>query len=173
VSLPVIIPLQSWSTISFAVASFITGGTSFPRDFAFFLIASVLGFVGTRVEGTVFLVPLLFTYAIVYLGMVDLPRLPVLQSGDYSYGVYLYGFPIQQAIIAAFPIFIGHGWWMLGSSAVVTVAVAMLSWHYVEKPALRLKKIIEVSPRTALTGSLALQTVSSEARGQARQLAEP
>jgi peptidoglycan/LPS O-acetylase OafA/YrhL len=144
-----------------------------PTTFVFFIIASVLGFVGTRFEGTVFLVPLLFTYAIVYLGMVELPRLPVLQSGDYSYGVYLYGFPIQQAIIGAFPIFIGHGWWMLGSSAVVTVAIAMMSWHFVEKPALRLKKIVEVSPQRALTDSLAVQTVLSEARGQARELAEP
>ena len=57
------------------------------------------------------------------------------KSGDYSYGLYVYAFPIQQLLI-----------WRMGDWAspvlicVLTVAltlpVAALSWHALEKPAL-------------------------------------
>jgi len=37
-------------------------------------------------------------YCTIFLGMVKFPRIPFLERGDYSYGVYLYGFPITQTI---------------------------------------------------------------------------
>ena len=39
------------------------------------------------------------TYFVTYLGTVRLPRIPVLMSGDYWYGIYLYSFVLQQAIM--------------------------------------------------------------------------
>ncbi|NUS61166.1 MAG: acyltransferase [Lysobacter sp.] len=57
--------------------------------------------------------------------------------GDYSYGVYIYAFPVQQALIASFPamdpVFV-FAW-----AALITVPLAMLSWHLVEKPMLARK----------------------------------
>lgn len=57
---------------------------------------------------------------------------------DYSYGVYIYAFPVQQALsILGLP---RYGVWLYLLTSVVTVlAIAMLSWHVVEKPAMRLK----------------------------------
>jgi peptidoglycan/LPS O-acetylase OafA/YrhL len=37
-------------------------------------------------------------YVIVYIGLHRLPALPLFGRGDYSYGVYLYHFPILQAL---------------------------------------------------------------------------
>ena len=64
---------------------------------------------------------------------------------DYSYGVYLYAFPIQQVVgtlvpnlqplplaVVAFPI---------------TLLIAALSWHVVEEPCLRLKRGLRQPPR--------------------------
>jgi peptidoglycan/LPS O-acetylase OafA/YrhL len=57
--------------------------------------------------------------------------------GDYSYGVYLWGFPVQQCVA-----------WTIGTPSpmqVFTIAmpttllIAMVSWHWLEKPALKLK----------------------------------
>lgn len=57
---------------------------------------------------------------------------------DYSYGTYIYAFPVQQSIAALAP---GVGvWTMLGLSAVVTVCLAVMSWHWIEKPALDKKR---------------------------------
>jgi peptidoglycan/LPS O-acetylase OafA/YrhL len=55
--------------------------------------------------------------------------------GDLSYGMYLYAFPVQQVILGAAPRF---GYPILACMA-LTVPFAALSWHLVEKPALRWK----------------------------------
>ncbi|OJU03933.1 MAG: hypothetical protein BGN90_09230 [Acidovorax sp. 65-7] len=58
--------------------------------------------------------------------------------GDPSYGIYLYAFPIQQAVVHyAWPQagFTGT----LGLALVLTVAAAYASWHCIEKPALAFK----------------------------------
>lgn len=59
-------------------------------------------------------------------------------ENDYSYGIYLYGFLIQQ-LLAYF------GWHHLGyalytlAALAITVLLAMASWHLLEKPALAIK----------------------------------
>lgn len=65
------------------------------------------------------------------------PARALSRLGDYSYGTYIYAFPIQQTLATVFP---GMGLGaMFASSAVVTLAVAALSWHIVEKRALAMK----------------------------------
>lgn len=58
--------------------------------------------------------------------------------GDYSYGMYIYAFPVQQSVVALKPdISIFN---MIIISSVVTLFIAMLSWHLLEKRALKLKE---------------------------------
>jgi peptidoglycan/LPS O-acetylase OafA/YrhL len=59
---------------------------------------------------------------------------------DYSYGVYIYAFPAQQVTAQ----FLGVRWHLAGFAAValaLTAACAVLSWHVVEHPMLKLKDI--------------------------------
>lgn len=59
--------------------------------------------------------------------------------GDLSYGVYIYAFPVQQTVVY---LGLGRGWsfeWHLVLSVLATYGLAWLSWHVVEKPALRIK----------------------------------
>lgn len=56
---------------------------------------------------------------------------------DYSYGLYVYAFPIQQALVQLMPHSSLSALVLL--SFAVTLPFAALSWHLVEKPALRLK----------------------------------
>ena len=86
-------------------------------------------------------------YIMAFIGVSDLPKLPLFSRGDYSYGMYLYGFPIQQAIVASALPHIVPLWIFMPLSMVITIAVAMLSWHYVEKPVLRLRRNFSFTAR--------------------------
>ena len=61
------------------------------------------------------------------------------QNPDYSYGIYIFSFPVQQLLVA-----VGlaqHGPWVMPLvSLVVAVPLAALSWHFVEGPSLRCKQ---------------------------------
>lgn len=80
-------------------------------------------------------------YVTIYLGLLNLPKVPVVMDGDYSYGIYLYSFPIQQAITQLLP---DHREWYVNApiSLVLAAACAAFSWHVVEKPVLQQRKRI-------------------------------
>ncbi|KPF71821.1 acyltransferase [Bosea sp. AAP35] len=59
-------------------------------------------------------------------------------KADLSYGVYLYGWPVQQACLALFPT--AGAFMLFWPGLAATLIVAWLSWHFVEKPALSLKR---------------------------------
>ncbi len=75
------------------------------------------------------------SYAIIGIGYLG-SNLKVLHHRDYSYGLYLWAFPVQQMWVH----FHLMRWWadVLASVPIVMV-LAMLSWHFVEKPAKALK----------------------------------
>jgi peptidoglycan/LPS O-acetylase OafA/YrhL len=61
----------------------------------------------------------------------------LIRTGDYSYGIYIYAFPVQQTIASFYPK-IPIGLYLLVCSF-LTFVLAILSWHLVEKYALSLK----------------------------------
>jgi peptidoglycan/LPS O-acetylase OafA/YrhL len=78
-------------------------------------------------------------YVTVYLGLLNPPRNKLFLSGDYSYGLYLYGFPIQQAIVAIGPN-LRHWYLNFLLSVPCAMLVAVGSWWLVEKPVLNQRK---------------------------------
>jgi len=92
------------------------------------------------------LFPLFGCYLALWLAVT--PRLPVIPAarfGDLSYGIYIYGWPAEQGVV-----------WLLGGRAMwwqvfllalpAAAALAFISWHLVERPALRLKPGARRSP---------------------------
>jgi len=59
--------------------------------------------------------------------------------GDYSYGLYVYAFPVQQVIVSFFTGIQPIGLFAL--SLLASLALAVVSWHFVEKPALSMKNV--------------------------------
>jgi peptidoglycan/LPS O-acetylase OafA/YrhL len=96
---------------------------------------------------TVFIYPALLTYITLFIGMSNLPQWKLLKSGDYSYGIYLYSYPITQAIIGSIPATRGNLFLLLPTAIVFTGIFAYLSWHLAEKRVLVLKRYL--SPRSA------------------------
>jgi peptidoglycan/LPS O-acetylase OafA/YrhL len=60
-------------------------------------------------------------------------------TGDYSYGIYLYGYPITQAVLAAVPALRGQRLLTFCVSGTITFCFAILSWHGIEKRMLAAK----------------------------------
>lgn len=85
-------------------------------------------------------------YSIVCLGF--LPRGKVLhynRLGDYSYGTYLYAFPVQQTLAHLLPSLSPLAHILLALPT--TLLLAVLSWHLVEGPALG--RLRGAGPRSA------------------------
>jgi peptidoglycan/LPS O-acetylase OafA/YrhL len=72
------------------------------------------------------------------LGLQHWPPLAAFTPrSDYSYGLYLYAFPIQQALIAANPAI--TPWILIALTTTLALVFAVMSWHVVERPFLALK----------------------------------
>lgn len=84
--------------------------------------------------------------AIPYMALVFAYKAPAIfrsfNGADYSYGVYIYAYPIQQAV-SLICSQSGCSWIVaLIISGLITLLFASLSWHFIEKPALALKSSI-------------------------------
>ncbi len=88
-------------------------------------------------------------YLTVWLGLMRPPKIPF---GDLSYGVYLFHYPVEQAVMHLFPD-VG-GWWRLTLAALPpTLVCAWLSWTFVERPVLSRKaSILKAADRALAAG---------------------
>jgi len=89
---------------------------------------------------------LFLVYCVVCIGACKTPWFDRFFKNDYSYGIYLYGYPIAQTLVftlmtlgifkqdAATSLFI------MVASLILTIACSAFSWTVIEKPFLRLKR---------------------------------
>ncbi len=155
---------------------------------AFFLVGCLLGFddrmvrrpiipvllgvlivaAGELTAGLAVLVPVM----VVYVGTRSWPALrDAGRWGDLSYGVYLYAWPVQQYLI-----------WKLGKqtpvfelmtySILMTFALALASWHLIEKRALRFKPARPVGLETAHLARPQMRNMSADGDARLMQSAE-
>lgn len=82
-------------------------------------------------------------YLTAWIGLTNYSKLRILKGADYSYGVYLYGWPVQQALIATGP-WARHWIVSVPMALMVSFAFAAFSWHCIEKPALRSKSALKL-----------------------------
>lgn len=102
-----------------------------------------------------FVMGLCLAYCVTFVGMMRFDAFDRLLKVDLSYGLYLYGFPIAQAIVAIFSVQLSalpaHPRQAVVSLAALalTALFAYASWIWIEKPALRLKKYVAPARATA------------------------
>jgi peptidoglycan/LPS O-acetylase OafA/YrhL len=131
------IPLNWAIAILLAAATWAADETPFYRDF--FVLA--------------------LAYAAFWIGALRVRFLLLYNRlGDYSYGIYILAFPIEQMVVAARP---GVGPEALAVAAgVLTLAGAILSWHLLEAPILDRRRAVG----RALVRRLNLLTRAAAAR---------
>lgn len=97
--------------------------------------------------------PMLIALPLLWVGQQDGPFLRQLSGlGDPSYGIYLWGWPIQQVLRS----FVGpnmDGYVFAALSLLVVVPVGYLSWHMIEK-----RFVIRRHPRKIVRGDAAGET---------------
>lgn len=100
------------------------------------LIIIAITSLDTRVFSAVFVLAL--SYWSLALGFFRIPALLAYNRlGDYSYGMYIYAFPVQQ-IIAQMGV--REPMTNIAFALPLTFICAVLSWHLVERPSLQLVK---------------------------------
>ncbi len=84
-----------------------------------------------------YVLPFAFSYVLPWLAF-RLPFHNAARFGDFSYGLYIYAFPVQQ-LLALVGIPHWGFWGYLLLSVTATLPLAFLSWHVVERRCLGLK----------------------------------
>lgn len=79
-------------------------------------------------------------YLIMYIAFSEKVKLNSFSKhGDFSYGIYIYGFPVQQAVTASFGGAM-NPYLNMAISYPVTMLFAALSWFLIESPCIKQKK---------------------------------
>jgi peptidoglycan/LPS O-acetylase OafA/YrhL len=106
--------------------------------FALFLLIAACGSLlfGTTAFAICHMIAL--PYVVLYGAYAPTPGLHAYNKlGDYSYGIYIFAYPIQQSVIQLIQGIEPIGVFLIASP--ITTALAICSWTFIEKPALRLK----------------------------------
>jgi len=104
----------------------------------FLLLLSVL--ILSSLNKDLYFVVYSLTLAYLIFFIVYIPKGSILKFnnfGDYSYGLYIYAFPVMQTLIALYPniVFIQ----MIVFSFIISLILSILSWNLVEKKFLKMK----------------------------------
>lgn len=104
-----------------------------------FAAAALLTYVLLNFSETTYFAFLPISYMTVYVGLLNPKKVFIIKSADYSYGMYLYGYPIQQAIALLFPS-LRFWWFNLAATLLFSGLFAWFSWTFVEAPVMQRKK---------------------------------
>ena len=80
---------------------------------------------------------ILIPFVVLSFGFSHSKYLGFFNKVDYSYGFYIYAFPVQQTFAYLLPNMNLYFHLIIGF--VITLLLSSLSWHYIEKPALKFK----------------------------------
>jgi peptidoglycan/LPS O-acetylase OafA/YrhL len=113
-----------------------------PWNWQVALVLLLLSLLSAKTELWFYVHVLTLPYLTIYLAHLKIPRLSRFgRYGDFSYGIYIFSFPVQQLLMHWFYPQLSLAAFMALSLA-TSIAIAALSWHLIESPALRLKRFL-------------------------------
>lgn len=105
------------------------------------VIALIVSFIMLNLPYMPYLAIPIIAYATIGIGLSGIKPSKLIATGDYSYGIYLYAFPVQQTVAHLLPAM--REWYVnIALSLPLTCLLAIFSWHAVEKHALKLKRLV-------------------------------
>lgn len=129
-------PMQVVCACIFVFLNWARNASMGPSGFTWFGIALISGTVA------------------LWLGGARITGFAHLRRHDYSYGVYIYHWPVMNVLKTVKPDLATME--MLAYALLITIPLAMLSWHYVEAPVLRAtRNWLSRQPRAAVKAAQA------------------
>jgi peptidoglycan/LPS O-acetylase OafA/YrhL len=125
-------------------AFFSVNATALSRVRLLMIISSILFIFFVNFELNIFIEPIFYTSLVVFLATSAFANLHLGRFGDISYGVYLLHFPIIQSLIYL-KVFSFNPYIGLVLTLVMTILMAFLSWHLIEKSFLKRSSYYVVS----------------------------
>jgi peptidoglycan/LPS O-acetylase OafA/YrhL len=123
------------------------GERVFRTDAAVVVFSVFLLLLAVRPGWTAYFACLTLPYVVLVVGRASTPYVRrASRFGDFSYGLYLWGFVVQQAVVDVFGV--RRMAFDLPLVLAISMALAILSWHLIEHPSLRLKSAITRHRRT-------------------------
>jgi peptidoglycan/LPS O-acetylase OafA/YrhL len=112
-----------------------------PAKSTIFFVLCLINFLGFRLGYYNIIAPLTLPYILFWLASyLPFSKFEKYVGGDYSYGIYIYGYPLQQTLAWAGAS--QHSLWLFFIfSVTLTLPFAITSWRYVEKPCLLYKNV--------------------------------
>lgn len=105
-----------------------------PLHWSVLVLLVLLGVLSFATPAFTWVFHISFGYAVLWVAYLPAPRREWL-PGDYSYGLYLWAFPVQQWVALQWPsVHIGPNVWI---STAISGILAVLSWHLIERPTLQ------------------------------------
>jgi len=102
------------------------------------LIGLLIIYFSSKYDFGAYVLYCMLAYLVLYLAIIKMPLSDFLLERDYSYGMYIFVFPIQQVLSQFFSQYLGVA--SLAVFAIIcTLPLAVASWHFVERPALKFK----------------------------------
>ncbi len=120
---------------------FIAGGAlhyyqdAFMRNRHRWFAVSVIILVGHFTVGLAPVYPAALAVAVIYFANYFPYLGNFARFGDFSYGLYIYHYPILQ-IVAAVGLFAGAPWLAFTTGVTLAMVASYLSWHFLERPML-------------------------------------
>lgn len=89
-------------------------------------------------------------YFLLFIGFVKTTSIKNFSKhGDFSYGLYIWAFPIQQILFLELPELNVYYHFLIAAS--ITMVFAYLSWHFIESPAMKLKRHLVIGKFSCLS----------------------
>ena len=102
-------------------------------NIVYLIIAFTLYVLFCKGDAMSYLTAIPITYITIYIGCLNIPRVDLFLKHDVSYGIYLYGFPVQQFISMLLP---AHREWYVNFflSMPLIISLALISMFFIEAP---------------------------------------
>lgn len=139
-----------YATYFFAGATLFLFSNKIPLNKYIFILALFVALISIPLGLVHFVMPITLPLIILWLAAF-LPFSQFAIFGDFSYGIYIYAFPIQQLISFFNLNYDTISYFLL--SVALTMIFAVGSWFLIEKPALSLKRYLKtLNTRKIITG---------------------